>query len=138
MSPRLSLFVGMDPGKLAVNRAWRAYRRRDGSLGVRKSQAYKGARAKLAEAVHLRMMRQGMEPLEGPLVLDVKVHWKREHQEGPAQGLPMGDVDAPLKGILDALEDAGAYAEDAQVVSVCVSKAHSKSRPGVFLVLKKA
>ena len=70
------------------------------------------------------MLRLGdSEPLSGPLVLSLREFWPRRHRQGPAVGLALGDVDGPLKGVLDALEDGGVFADDAQIVRLsCIEK----------------
>lgn len=109
-----TLTVSINPGDLRVNGAWRAGESWGGDTVIYKSQKYENARAIVGEAAMLRMV--GFKPLSGPLVLSLRQFWARRHQQGPAVGLAYGDVDGPLKGVLDALEDGGVFADDAQIV----------------------
>lgn len=127
------IVVEMDPGRLAVNRAWRAVKRRDGSLGVAKSARYRTARAEFGEAVMLKAAAEGLKPLTGPLSATVVAFWPRTHREGPALGTAVGDVDAPLKGVLDGLEDGGIFADDAQVVQARIEKRIDPHHPRIVV-----
>lgn len=111
---RFTLTVSINPGDLRVNSAWRVGKDRRGKAVIYKSRLYKNARAIVGEAAMLRMV--GLLPLSGPLVLSLREFWPRQHREGAAVGLALGDVDGPLKGVLDALEEGGVFADDAQIV----------------------
>jgi hypothetical protein len=39
----------------------------------------------------------------GPVYIEVNAYWPRQHQQGAAEGLALGDVDAGVKACLDAL-----------------------------------
>ena len=61
-------------------------------------------------------------PLAGPLCVTVAEGWLRTNRTGPAAGLALGDIDSPLKCILDALQHGGAFENDSQVVRLIASK----------------
>ncbi len=61
-------------------------------------------------------------PLRGPVIVSIHEHWERTCREAHNNGLPLGDVDSPIKCILDALKLGGAYVDDSQVVQLVVSK----------------
>lgn len=60
--------------------------------------------------------------LKGPVAVSIAEGWTRTHRTGAAAGLALGDVDSPLKCILDALQLGGAFENDAQVVQLVASK----------------
>jgi len=60
--------------------------------------------------------------LRGPVAVSIAEGWTRTHRTGPAAGLALGDVDSPLKCILDALQLGGAFEDDGQVVSLIAAK----------------
>ena len=68
--------------------------------------------------------------LEGPL-LYVTTFADRLHRRGAAEGLAFIDVDACVKGILDAVEHAGIIETDAQVSLLTACKAYDKESPGI-------
>lgn len=100
----------LSPGDLAVNRAWRT--RKNG--GMVKSALYRVSR-KLA-AAELRAAAEDHEwPVHhfaGEVSVRITAYW-------PGQ---RGDVDAPVKGILDALQHAGVVMDDRQVCSVSCTR----------------
>ena len=125
--------VQMDPGRLAVNQSLEAVTGRGGRVMVRKTGRYRTARAVFGEAVMLQMAAEGLAPLVGPLSVTVRAFWPRTHREGPASGLALGDVEAPLKGVLDALEEGGLFADDAQVLEAKVSKRIDAKNPRLLV-----
>lgn len=106
--------VSINPGDLRINAAFRVGKDGRGKAVIYKSRLYENARAIVGEAAMLRMV--GRPPLSGPLVLSLREFWPRRHREGAAIGLALGDVDGPLKGVLDALEEGDVFADDAQIV----------------------
>jgi Endodeoxyribonuclease RusA len=67
-----------------------------------------------------RRTMAGRPPLKGEVGLFLDMGWTRERKSGPAKGLAFGDLDAPIKCIMDALavkkgEGGGVYEDDAQV-----------------------
>ena len=124
--------VEIDPGRLAVNQSLEAVTGRGGRVMVRKTGRYRTARAIFGEAVMLKIEAEGLAPLVGPLSVTVQAYWPRTIRTGPAAGLALGDADAPLKGVLDALEEGGLFGNDAQVVAVTGEKDVDAARPRVL------
>lgn len=60
--------------------------------------------------------------LRGPVIVSIHEAWDRTCRESHNNGLPLGDVDSPVKCILDALKLGGAYVDDSQVVQLVVAK----------------
>lgn len=48
----------------------------------------------------------------------------------------LGDVDAPISGVLDALQEIGALDNDARVVECAATKGHDPGRPRVLITLE--
>ena len=73
-------------------------------------------------------------------------YWPRRRYLGTAHGLPLGDVDAPISCILDALAPTeatrrrlrvhGIFDDDARVISVAARKFLDKDNPRVEVTLK--
>ncbi|GIW56169.1 MAG: hypothetical protein KatS3mg082_2706 [Nitrospiraceae bacterium] len=59
---------------------------------------------------------EGVEPLAGPLAVDIELYPPDRRRR---------DVDNCLKSVLDALETAGAYHDDCQVVRLAIAKCHT-------------
>lgn len=66
-----------------------------------------------------------------PDELEVTTYWRRLRREGPAKGLPLGDVDATCKAVLDVLEAAGVVPDDAVFRRVVLVNAYDKVRPRI-------
>lgn len=64
----------------------------------------------------------GRPPIKGPVCVTVAEAWARRHRNGPAAGLALGDIDSPIKCILDGLQLGGVFENDAQVVRLIVAK----------------
>ncbi|MBK6920590.1 MAG: RusA family crossover junction endodeoxyribonuclease [Deltaproteobacteria bacterium] len=60
--------------------------------------------------------------LRGPCFVTIAPAFARTCREEHNAGLPLGDVDSPVKCILDALKLGGAYVDDSQVAGLLVSK----------------
>lgn len=103
--------------------------RRDGSVGLRKSDRLKDAEALIR--AHLSRVRPEV-PLVGPLRADVR--WCFPTGGGHAQGEPMTarpDLDNLEKTFLDCCEREGLIADDRLVVEKRTAKAWSDP-PGIF------
>lgn len=72
----------------------------------------------------------GADPLEGEVGLFLDMGWTRTRKSGPAKGLAFGDLDAPLKCIMDGLAKGGLYTDDAQVEIAALKR----NRTGVTTV----
>jgi len=113
---KFSVKINMNPADLAVNAAFRAGKNRRGGTSVRKSDRYAGARALVGEASLLRAMELGFETLTEPAC--VVLRWSWDGREP--------DVDAPIKGALDALQDAGILEDDRIVSTLVVIKSRGE------------
>lgn len=123
------MILEIDPGRFHVNRAYRAGKTKGGRSIVYQGTTYTSAKALLGEQAHLEFDRR---PFMGPVTVTIDLHFpemKRGHIHG--------DIDGPIKGILDALQDAQVYCNDAQVESLAVAKFCDPERPrieiGVFV-----
>ena len=131
----ISFDVEMSPGDLRVNNAWRAVNDRDSSgMHMYKTPQYRQAQAKVRDAASAAA--DGWQ-LEGPVHVHITVLCPRMHRTGPAEGLPLLDVDACIKGTLDALEDSGALGNDAQVMLLSSSKVYQPAAPGIFVYMSE-
>jgi Holliday junction resolvase RusA-like endonuclease len=123
----VSFEVALKPGHLKANHAWR-HTSKGGRLVVHKRPEYRAAQAQVRRAA--RAAAAGWQ-LEGPLHVHVTTFADRVHRQGAAEGLAFIDVDACVKGILDAVEHAGIIETDAQVSLLTACKAHDKESPGI-------
>ena len=62
------------------------------------------------------------------------VYWPRMGRR-PGREFPLGDVDAPISSVLDAIQKAGLLDDDTRIVSLAAVKFHQPSHPGVLLTL---
>jgi Holliday junction resolvase RusA-like endonuclease len=125
--PALAFTVEMNPGDLAVNSAYRSGRDRRGRVRVRKSVRFAAARALVGESALLAALRGRLEPLGGPVRVVLRCYWATPG----TSGLGRGDVDGPIKGALDSLEEAGVFADDAQIDRIEVEKFVDPDRPRI-------
>ncbi len=70
-------------------------------------------------------------PMVGPVLVRMRTYWGSRHRQGAADGQARGDVDATCKAALDALEDAGVVANDAQVESLIATKHYDPKHPRI-------
>ena len=119
----LTACVEMHPGELGVNEAYRAraIRTRGGRWTAQfySTKRFKRGKARISEVIE--HVRDG-HSFKGPVVVSISCQWARSRVTGPCAGLAMGDVDGPVKGILDALEESGLIEDDGQVVEIKVRK----------------
>jgi Holliday junction resolvase RusA-like endonuclease len=120
-----------DPGRVKANSRMAAVTTRKGPRLVRRRDSRS---AQDEVSIVLRSQHQG-QPLEGPVAIELAVFWPRKHRQGPAKGLALGDVDAPAKAVLDALESAGILADDAQVDHLAITKAVDRDDPRIEIRL---
>lgn len=88
----------------SVNHYWRR-------VGAR-TLISRGGRA-FRQAVCAILADYGAEPLAGPLVIDIRIHPPDNRRR---------DVDNVQKALLDALEKAGVYHDDSQIVRLSIEK----------------
>jgi len=67
----------------------------------------------------------------GPVYVTIVSFWPRKIASGPMMGYAMGDDDAPVKAVFDALAAGGAIADDKQVVRHSCSKSVDKEWPRI-------
>ena len=119
----VDISVDVDPSDGSINLYLRSTRKGGGHFKPKRLVAF---RAKLAAA-----WRQAGPPIKGPVELSIELYYPRQsHAEG-CKGVAFGDVDSPLKAIVDSLMDAKVIDDDVQVVRVTSSKFHDAKRPRV-------
>jgi Holliday junction resolvase RusA-like endonuclease len=77
-----------------------------GRFSVQLSKLYRQWRALAIACMQRAAAPYGASLLElrhGPLAVEVRAYWPRQHQKGPAEGQALGDVDAVIKACLDAM-----------------------------------
>jgi Holliday junction resolvase RusA-like endonuclease len=115
------------PGDLKTNHAWR-HTTRGGKIVVHKRSEYRSAQAAVRRAA--RKAADGWQ-LEGSLHVHITTFAERVHRKGAAAGLAYIDVDACVKGLLDALEHSKVIEDDAQVTLLTACKAYDPKSPGI-------
>jgi Holliday junction resolvase RusA-like endonuclease len=127
-----------NPGDAAVNRAKRAIVRKvpSGGKGASKPKArvaqIKSKRARMfearaAESLNVARIRDQAGYAAAQRLAHVGVtitaYWPRRRHLADGSGLiALGDVDAPAKAVLDALERAGVVDDDARVMELVARK----------------
>ena len=90
-------------------------------------RVYKSSAAKdYADAVGWKARAEGCEPLAGPIVLSVDVYRPRK----------AGDIDAPLKLLLDCLQ-GHLYNNDAQIVEIHARRFDDKEHPRIEVTVRE-
>lgn len=82
------------------------------------SKAYRAFKENFAA----RVRDESRPPLIGPCIVSMSLPWDRTCREAHNDGIPFGDVDSPVKCILDALTLGGVFVDDSQVVMLVSSK----------------
>lgn len=101
--------------------------------GMRLSKGYKSFLDSVKAAV---IFSEIPRPLPTSCVgVSVIAYWPRQHRKPPLVGVPFGDIDAPLKGLLDGLEKAGVYTDDSCVIALTVHKQHDAKNPRIEVEL---
>jgi len=119
------LRAAVNPAELGVNRAYRAaYRPGVGRVMFFRCSRHRAAQQLVVTAAMEAMV--GRAPVAGRVRVELELLFARLHRTGPARGLAVGDVDGPIKAVLDALEEAGVMADDGQVVEVSARKGWGK------------
>lgn len=109
----IKLWSSIPPGDLAVNRAWRKSKK-----GLVKSKLYRSS----MEILALELVDAAKElGISRSVRVAIEEWWPG----------PQGDVDAPIKGVLDALQKSGIITNDSQVVELCVNKHMNAEVPGL-------
>lgn len=112
---RFSVSVPISPGDVAVNRAWRYAGKR-----VVKSALYRQGRRLLSAELRDAAEAAGWPRVFlGEVRVRIAAYWPGER----------GDADAPIKGVLDALEQAGVVEDDRQVCAVSCERRRDAENP---------
>jgi len=134
---QLEVLIDAQPGWAAINRKTqgRGHKLSDGYLAFREATAYAVSQIRI-------QAQAAAKPLALPVPwhrvsVQLLCYWPTVHRKGPLAGLPRGDIDAPVKGTLDALEHAGVYDDDGRVCGLMVLKFHDPVRPRVQVVLEE-
>ncbi len=109
---KLEVEVAIPPGDLAINRAWRRT-----PTGMVKSAVYKESRRLLAD--ELRLAHGDRPTYAGWVKVEILEWWPTKE----------GDVDAPVKGVLDALQAARVIEDDKRVQRVTAEKFWDPDNP---------
>jgi len=134
----LTVTIPGNPGDAAVNGWKQPTKPRPGATSVRmvKSKRYRTWTTAAARVCRAEAHGRSFSP--GPLEATIVAHWPRQHRQGPASGLPFGDVDAVAKATLDALEAAGVLGDDAQVVELRLVKRYDAEWPRIVIEVRRA
>lgn len=137
MVSQLEILIDAQPGWGAINRKTkgRGHTLSDQYLAYRDAVAYAVTRAEAAA-------KAAGTPLTLPLPwhrisIQLMCYWPTVYRTGERAGIPRGDIDAPVKGTLDALEKAGVFLDDAQVSGLMVLKFHDPVQPRVLAILEE-
>lgn len=84
------------------------------------SSAYRKAGAQIAKDV--RDVYGKKPPIDGPIYVQIDLPCLRICRQEFNDGIPFGDIDAPIKCILDALQTAGVFHDDSQITHLVVRK----------------
>lgn len=110
------------------------FKRKDGSVGIRKSDSLKEAEARIEAHV---AYHAPAAPLEGPLVAELRMCWPTDGTH--AQGEPKAtdpDMDNVEKVLWDVMQRLGFYGNDAQIFAKSVSKMWSDPA-GVYVRIEE-
>lgn len=101
------------------------------SIGRMKSEAYVAFLERALEA----WLATRQERIESGLwMARIRAYWGSQRHLDHDVGL--GDVDAPIECVLDALQVVGAIDNDARVVALIATKHYDKERPRVEVELR--
>jgi Holliday junction resolvase RusA-like endonuclease len=104
------------PLPVPVNRQWRSSKG-----GVYLSAEARKKRAAIAAAIHAQIGGQPKEPITGPCTISIT--WTPRDNR-------LADVDAYIKGCLDAITQAGCWLDDKQVDLVSCERLPTPKHPG--------
>lgn len=93
----LDITIPVPPGEVAINRRY--------AKDFRLAKRWRAGRDEIV--LRLRQAWRSA-PIDGPVRVEVHAHWPTAR----------GDIDAPLKAALDALEHAGVIINDQQVIDL--------------------
>lgn len=117
-TPVLTFTIKGKPGDGAINRS-RGMSRRGDLFKSAKAKSF-ATRARLAaRAAHAR----AGHPRVRECSVTIRSYWCAE--------LALGDVDAPVRAVLDSLEAAGVLEDDSLVIELTASKSYDKDNPRI-------
>lgn len=128
----IKLLIDAPPG-------WAAINRKTATRSFNLSERYLAFRDTVIAAVRQARV-DGQLPQECPswkrIGLGVSEYWPTQYRSDPLlRGLPRGDIDSPLKGVLDGLQKAEVYKDDAHITEMVVCKYLDAASPRVEVEL---
>ena len=81
--------------------------------------------------------RRDIEITDGVWHCEVRAYWGRKSKRAGCEGVGVGDVDAPLSSILDAIQRAGILDDDVRFVSLTATKHYDKDNPRTEIKLER-
>jgi Holliday junction resolvase RusA-like endonuclease len=123
----LDFVIPGSPGDGAVNRNQRIDRKRGRIYKAPAAKAFAKRAMVLARSEH---GYQGW-PTVRECSVTIRSYWPRRRHLAGCDELAMGDVDAPVKAVLDSLEAAGILEDDSLVREVRASKHLDKGNPRI-------
>lgn len=126
---RLHFTIPVPPGLLALNRKHERHTFiRDGvtlrTIGNTKS--FEAAFDEAVLAVRQAVVLQGWTEREGPVSVGIVAHWPERK----------GDIDAPVKAVLDALQAGGVVTNDRLCIGVKLQRAWRADYPRIDVVVE--
>lgn len=124
-----------NPWAMRINAKSRPAVRR-GRLCIRNNDEHEAAARIVELSCRQAVIRSRVSFPRGPVTLTVVFRGKRRSSKhGPCEC--MGDIDAPLKALQDALTKGGAWSDDTQVVEVRATK-RLDARAGIDVEVRAA
>ena len=121
------------PSGAAINRAKRCGCRGTSPYSY-SDDSYKEWRRDAAWAVESAVEESKWRTVTTACAVEVVAYWPTLHRRGDADGMPRGDVDAPAKAVLDALQAGGAVSDDTLFTRATLEKAHAGDEDPYILV----
>jgi Holliday junction resolvase RusA-like endonuclease len=110
-----------------------------GKAQLRDSEGSTRWRKLVAYVVGREMRDRASEfPWSGSLLVELAFSLKVEDAAGGETRAHVGDLDKLIRNVLDALQDAGLYLDDVQVVEIFSSKRAVSGNPGVWIKVAHA
>lgn len=114
----LNVFIGGDPAPQGSKRHI------GGGRMIESSRHVRPWRGRVKASVQLQVLARRLAPIEGPVRVELEFVLRRP-KHAPRGGWMASrrpDVDKLARAVLDALGDAGVYADDAQVTTLIAAK----------------
>jgi Holliday junction resolvase RusA-like endonuclease len=96
---------------------------------------HKQWRQAAVEAVKRAVAETGWQTVTGPVAAEIVAIWPRKIASGEMAGFAFGDIDAPVKAVLDAVAAGGVIEDDKQVVKARLTKQHGE--PCVTVIIER-